>query len=196
MKKLVIKVVLISLVAIIAIASITYLMLSIFSPITLAKLYGNVGGYKIATGYAEKQYEKTGNIEDIVLAADYAYKTEDDETVIKCTELALNDSGYAEYRLENEDRVLILLSHYIKAKYAIAGGEIATEQAFKYLVGYKSNNVVETLIVAAYENGDMHTLAIVLTKLEAIDVTKLSSAEAAVLYNDLIIVKNILGINE
>ena len=192
MKKLVIKVVIISLTAIIAIFSITYLLLSILYPISLAKFYGNIGSYNVAAGFAEMQYEKDDNIQHIVLASDYAFKLNNDELVTKYAEMALNDDEYAEYSVKNEKRAGILLSHFIKAKYELEGGNVATEQAFKYLVGYKSHNIVETLMVAAYDKNDKQTLALIKERLEALDKTNLSEVEQDVLQNDILVINSLL----
>ncbi len=192
MKKLVIKVVLISLAAIIAIFSITYLLLSILSPISLAKFYGNIGSYKVAVGFCEKQYEKDGNIDNIVLASDYAAKLNDDGLVVKYAEMALGDDEYATYSVNNEKRTAILLSHYIKAKYELEGGNVATEQAFKYLVGYKSHNIVETLMVSACDKNDKQTLSLIKERLEALDKTNLSELEQKVLQNDILVINSLL----
>ena len=190
MKGLSIKVALITLAVILATIIITYLSLTALSPITIAKFYGNVGSYKEAAGFAEMQYQKNGNIQDIVLASDYSAKINDVESVIKYAELALADSEYEAYYSENETRASIMLSHYIKVKYETAGGEVACSQAFKYLVGYKSHNVVETLMVTAYENKDKATLSLILVGLNGLDRTKLSQEEKDVLESDLIIINS------
>ncbi len=192
MKNLVIKVVIISLCAIIAIFSITYLLLSLLSPISLAKFYGNIGSYKVAVGFAEKQYEKDGNIQDIVLASDYSAKLGDDELIVKYSEMALKDDEYADYSVNNEKRTSILLSHYIRAKYELEGGNVATECAFKYLVGYKSHNIVETLMVSACDKKDQQTLSLIKAGLEGLDKSKLSEDEQKVLQNDILVINSLL----
>lgn len=65
MKRLVIKTVAITLAAIIVLTTATYFLIAFISPKTLADGWKAVGNYNFSVKYYEKQYKKTGSIDDL-----------------------------------------------------------------------------------------------------------------------------------
>ncbi len=65
MKKIIIKTALITLASIIGAILLTYLMIALISPKTMAEGYGKLGNYKLSVKYYEKQYNKTEEISDL-----------------------------------------------------------------------------------------------------------------------------------
>lgn len=103
MKKFVLKVCGITLLALAAAASVAYILLALFSPVTLADFCGGLGDNGNACAYAYRQYGITGNIEDLDAACRYALKSENDENVVKYLGELSESEGFKDYCLNNED---------------------------------------------------------------------------------------------
>lgn len=65
MKNLVLKTVAITVAAIIALIAVAYLILALAFPKTLADGYDAIGSYSLSVKYYEKQYNKSGDIDDL-----------------------------------------------------------------------------------------------------------------------------------
>lgn len=86
MKKLVIKTTLITLACLIGALVITISALCLFAPATMAGFFDDVGNYSASVFFYEKQYEKTGDIEDLdklILKVDMAGDTVRTEKYVK-----------------------------------------------------------------------------------------------------------------
>ena len=192
MKKLVIKVVLITLACIVATVAAVYALLFFAAPDALASVFGNAGGYEKAVGYELKAYENKGDIGFAVAASDYALKSGKDELIIKAVGKFVADDEYAEYSANNREHTMLLTSKYIVAKYA-ANCDGVVDEAFSLLVGYDSHNQVESLIVAAYEKGDKVTLTAISARLDELDTTAFTEDQLTVLHNDKVIIQKALN---
>ena len=65
MTKLVLKTTAITLAAVLTACLVAFGAFALFSPVSLAKFFGNLGGYSSAVYFYEKQYQKTDSIEDL-----------------------------------------------------------------------------------------------------------------------------------
>ena len=65
MKKTILKTVAITVAVLVAVTCLLYVCLMIFSPVTLGKLWDGLGSYDLSVKYYEKQYDKTGDINDL-----------------------------------------------------------------------------------------------------------------------------------
>ena len=82
MKKLVIKTVIIVLSIIVSVVAITFGILCSTNPRALAKGFESLGDYSASKYFYERQYEKTENIDDLMVLIDLAYG-ENDKVVLQ-----------------------------------------------------------------------------------------------------------------
>ena len=83
MKSFVLKVIGITLLAIFALAALTYAAFAIFSPSSLASFYDGIGDYNHAVNYAYGNYERTNEKSDLLTVCRFALKTSDDKKIEK-----------------------------------------------------------------------------------------------------------------
>ena len=81
MKKLVIKTVVIVLSIIVGVFAITFGVLCLTTPKTIAKGFENLGSYSASKYFYEKQYEKTESIDDLQILIDNAYGNNDKKSL-------------------------------------------------------------------------------------------------------------------
>lgn len=93
MKKLIVKTSLITLAVTLCALMITFGALALFAPKTVAGIFDGVGGYSASVFFYEKQYNKTGDINDLVVLVD---KIDEDEEPLKAEK-------YIEILIERED---------------------------------------------------------------------------------------------
>ncbi len=67
MTKLIIKTVSITLASVLGAFLLTFGALALFSPITLAKIFDGTGGYSSSIHFYERNYDKTGDVDDLAL---------------------------------------------------------------------------------------------------------------------------------
>ena len=77
MKKLVIKTVIITVIAILAVCIAVMSAFWIFKPRVIAKMFDDLGSYKASQYFYEMQYNKTGEISDLLELIDNAYEKQD-----------------------------------------------------------------------------------------------------------------------
>ena len=65
MKKLILKTIAITLASILALCLLTFGVFALFFPAPTARFFDNIGGYSASVFFYEKQYNKTGDIEDL-----------------------------------------------------------------------------------------------------------------------------------
>ena len=102
MKTFVLKVIGITLLAIFAVAAITYAAFAIFSPSSLASFYDGIGDYDKAVTYSYGNYERTGKREDLIVVCRYALKSGDDKKTEKYLGKLVDDEFYS-YCISKED---------------------------------------------------------------------------------------------
>ena len=77
MKKLVIKTVFITVMAILTISIAVLSAICVFKPKVIAKMFDNLGNYEASQYFYQMQYEKTGDIDEIFMLIDNAYEKND-----------------------------------------------------------------------------------------------------------------------
>ncbi len=126
MKKLVLKTVLITLASIIGAALITFGAMSIFAPGTVAGFFDDLGNYSASVFFYEKEYIKSGDIDDLVVLIDKAYAEND----------GARTEEYLSELIGHKD-----FSDYCATKDAENSGGLSTEDYYNELYELvKSNN--------------------------------------------------------
>lgn len=193
MKKLGLKVALITVTALIAVASLAYIVARIAFPSSLASVYGNAGNYSRASQLLINAYDSRGNFDDITAACEYAVKSKNDTLIIKSVGKLIDDEKFSEYNITDNDSATFLTSRYVVALYGVEQDKAAVvDKAFSLLVGYPPHNQVEALIVKAYDENDKQTLAFIKERLNAIDASTLSAEQKTTYENDLYVIENAL----
>lgn len=77
MKKLVIKTAIITLASIVSIMAVAFGTLCVFMPKTVAGGFEKLGSKTASVFFYQKQYQKTNDIEDLIVVIDCAYSMED-----------------------------------------------------------------------------------------------------------------------
>ncbi len=97
MKDLVVKTVLFTLAFILGIVVLVFGALAIFTPITLAEVFDGTGGYSASIHFYQKNYEKTGEIEDLALLALKINQDVDGDKAEKYLEKLVSDAEFVEF---------------------------------------------------------------------------------------------------
>jgi len=100
LKKLVIKTVLITVAALIGAMALTFGAMAIFAPRSVAGFFDGVGNYSASVFFYEKEYEKTDDIEDLVVIIGKALANDDNEKAEKYTKELLEREDFSSYCLE------------------------------------------------------------------------------------------------
>lgn len=93
MNKLVIKTILITLACAVGALAVVFGALCIFAPVTVAGFFDDVGNYSASVFFYEKQYDKTGDIDDLDVLVLKAYGNSD----------TVRAEEYLEEMIEHED---------------------------------------------------------------------------------------------
>ena len=157
MKKLVIKTVAITVAAIIVLMAAIYLTFALAFPKTLANCWKDVGNYSIAAKYYEKQYDKSGDLDDLAELCVYLDAKTDGVKAAKYLKLLTENENF-NARCEQEDKkggFKYTAYEYYYGKYAVAefyANKIdAAITVAKSAVskGYTENNAFRVLLLDA-----------------------------------------------
>ena len=116
MKKLVIKTTFITIIAILAVCIIVMSAICAFKPRTIGKMFENLGNYEASQYFYQRQYEKTQEIEDLILLIDNAYEKQDNVALRNCIGQLIADDEFKAY--------------CINKNLAVASGNIKTEEYY------------------------------------------------------------------
>ncbi len=97
MKKLVLKTVAITLVAVLGVCMIIFGTLAMVAPVKVASLFDAIGWYGPSVHYYEKQYGKSNNIEDLAVLILKIDDENDCDKEKKFVEIMLNRTDYKDY---------------------------------------------------------------------------------------------------
>ena len=97
MKKLVIKTVAITVVAIIVLMAAIYLVFALAFPKTLADCWKDMGNYSLAAKYYEKQYDKSEDLEDLATLCVYLDAKTDGVKTAKYLKLLTENEKFSEH---------------------------------------------------------------------------------------------------
>ncbi len=152
LSKLVIKTISITLASVLGAFLLTFGALALFSPITIAKLFDGLGGYSSSIRFYERHYEKTGDIDDLVLLVLKIDGDSDSELV----------EGYLAELIKHEDFAVFCQKEgqatskkeFYYGKYAVAlaknakfSDALVIADSFVNELGYTANNPFRTLLV-------------------------------------------------
>ena len=117
MKKLVIKTVFITIIVMLSVSIAVMSAICIFKPKVIAKTFDDLGKYQASQYFYEMQYNKTKDIEELIVLIDIAYKYQDNNDLISYLEKLMAHKDYKAY-CQIEDSKL-------------APNEIKTEQYYQ-----------------------------------------------------------------
>ncbi len=83
MKKLVIKTIFITVLAILIVCTTVMSAICVFNPRTIAKMFDNFGNYEASQYFYVRQYEKTKEIGDLIVLIDNAYEKQDENKLTR-----------------------------------------------------------------------------------------------------------------
>lgn len=116
MKKLVIKTVFITVMSILIVCLAVISAFCIFKPRVIAQMFDNFGNYNATQYFYQRQYEKTGEIEDLLMLIDNAYEKQDNVALRNCIGQLIADDEFKSY--------------CINKNLAVAPGNIKTEEYY------------------------------------------------------------------
>ena len=122
MKKLVLKTIAVTVAAIIALTAAIYLTLALFFPKTLAGAWKDVGSYSLSAKYYERQYDKSGDTEDLATLCVNLDEKADSARTAKYLKILTEDEKFSE-RCAFEDKqggFKYTAYEYYYGKYAVA----------------------------------------------------------------------------
>jgi len=168
MKKGIIKSVIISLSIVLVSLFLTYLLIALFSPMSLGNAYFNMGEKKLSVKYTEIAYEKDPSFSNLTTLVDRCISLEDDELIIKYGEILLNDDRYSTKLFTKSNVYLITTATNISfSLYNLNKKEKAIDYAFTYTSSFKldDKSPIKYLISYCKINNDTETLNNIITKL-------------------------------
>ena len=167
MKKLIIKTSVITLTLILIVGFALYGLLGLIYPSSIASVAFRVNNKSVCLKYSEKQYEKTGKVEDLAILVERAIWAEDDETIVKYSALFLNSSDFLDYAKDKNGYENYIVCYYVQSLYLLNQTEKSIEIAFSYYNGKSELNPIRVLVLAS--KNDSTTLNKILKKLNAIE---------------------------
>ena len=177
MKKLVLKTALFTLCGILLLSAITYGLIALFSPITLARMYDGVGNYSTSMHYYEKAYQKSNSIADLFVICAKVDAKNDSVRANIYLELFVEDgdfnafcqaqdSGKVEVFSKTEDFYYgkyVLAVYYNDGKtYSVANAISKCNQKVSSL-GYYQNNPYSFLVsyaLSSFSQSDVEALTL------------------------------------
>jgi len=97
LKKLIIKTSLITLAVTLCALMITFGALALFAPKTVAGIFDGVGGYSASVFFYEKQYNKSGEIDDLAVLVDKIDEDKEPLKAEKYIETLISREDFATY---------------------------------------------------------------------------------------------------
>ncbi len=185
MKDLIVKTALITLASIFAVFLIVFGALSMFSPLTLAKVFDGTGGYSSSIHFYEKHYKKTGDIEDLAILALKINQDIDAPLAEQYLEELINHEEFYEFCAK--DGKPLASEEFYKSEYAVAlvkNGKfdraLVVADKFVGKNGYTQFNPYSILLVEEGQNFSEEQL----DKIKA-DIQKHSSISAGKAQSDI-----------
>ncbi|MBO5925968.1 MAG: hypothetical protein J6Q38_00195 [Clostridia bacterium] len=183
MKKLIIKTSVITIILIVVFGFIFVALSGVLYPKAVADMAFRLNNKSICVKYSEKQYLKSGEIEDLKLLTERAIWAENNQLTIKYASILLNSDDFS--KLENSnDLETYIASGYAEALYLTGNKSKSIEVALSYYTGESGLSPLRVLIYTAKNDND--TLNQLLKKLNAFES---KTEETVYLINEI---KNLL----
>lgn len=152
LKKIVIKTALITLASVIAVLALAFGVASLAFPKGMSKMCEDMGNYKLAASYAERQYGYSGSTEDLYRCARLYIRIGDRDNTIKYCEELVQKQDFKEVCGDN---VQYVYSNYSTDLYLSGKTDEAIAVAEKSVEdGFEIPNAYADLTVKAVENSD------------------------------------------
>ena len=97
MKKLVIKTVFITIIAILSVFIAVMSAICVFKPRCIAKMFDDLGNYESSQYFYQMQYEKTQEIDDLIVLIDNAYEKQDKQKLVVFVRTLINNEDFYAY---------------------------------------------------------------------------------------------------
>ena len=188
MKKLVIKTTLITLASLIGTIIIAFSAVAIFAPGFTAGIFDGVGNYSATVFFYQKQYSKTGDINDLSILVNKIDLENDSERAEKYLDLMLKHDDfdfYCDSQSQSEDFSLV---EYYCGNYAYAlalNGKfdeaISVAENFVSENSYTKNNPY-TVLIYGVENLSNAQIQTILGKLNLLSQTEKEKANSDIEY--------------
>ncbi|MBP5373019.1 MAG: hypothetical protein J6Y44_02400 [Clostridia bacterium] len=175
MKTFILKVIGITLIAVIAVLAIGYSVFMIFFPATLASFYDGIGAYDAAVFYSYRNYERTEDKSDLNAVCRYALKTGDSETAIKYLDMLVDGEFYefcAQEETLGETYYNFITGKLVTLKYY--NGESANgcvDLARGFTRHYTNDCALRAMIFSAVDKNDRATLNYVKSVIQTLSAT-------------------------
>lgn len=152
MKKIILKTALITLGSVIALLALAFGIASLAFPKNMSKICEDMGNYRLAASYAERQYDYTGSTDDLYRCADLYIRIGDRVNTVKYCEKLVTKQDFKE---KVGGKVQYIYGNYATALYLSGNGDKAVEIAEKSVEdGFCIPNAYATLTIEAVEKGD------------------------------------------
>ncbi len=177
MKKLVLKTAGITLATIILLLAVTYGVLALFFPGVLGDFFYDTGSYTVGIKYYEREYEKSGELDDLYNLCEKLDQGEDANKIKVYTKKLIDHKDFEDFcvKIDRQVNSKITTSEYIEGKYICAlytleGIDVTITQG-KIIVensGYTKHGCFSTLISTLgtrFSEQEIDTLGLALTGL-------------------------------
>lgn len=170
MKKIIIKTTVISLIIILIAISLFFGSVAIFKPSIMANIALNSGNEKVCVKYTEKQYMKSGDVQDLTLLAERSIWAKDYGRAEKyITKLILNDNFYLIESTKESGYKNYLASSLVEAIYLNGKSEKALQTALNYYDGVSVPNTMRVIIYLFSSKNDKAWLETTYNALNSLD---------------------------
>ena len=191
MKKLVLKTVAITVGAILSLMAAIYFVISLVSPKTLAGFWKDLGSYSVAAKYYERQYNKSGTVDDLSELCVYLDAKRDGVRTAKYLKLFTESDKFSERCAQEDERggFKYTAYEYYYGKYTVAefyankieGAIVVAKQAVSTGTGYSEHNAFYVLLIDAEDlsasDGNAISAAVTEIKSGLTDATQIGYAD-------------------
>lgn len=152
MKKIIIKTAMITLASVIVLLALAFGIASLAFPKNMSQICENMGNYKLAASYAERQYSYTGSTEDLYRCTRLYIRIGDRSNTIKYCKKLVEKEDFKECCASD---VQYIYGNYATSLYLSGKGDEAVVIAEKSIAdGFEIPNAYADLTVKAVEKED------------------------------------------
>ncbi|MBE5756612.1 MAG: hypothetical protein E7342_02315 [Clostridiales bacterium] len=147
MKKLIIKTAVATVVSVLIVVLALIILLTAFSPKTLADFNYKIGNERLSVYYEELNYKKTNDLSDLEGLIYKINEIDDYDKCIKYSKIMLDDEGFNAFAKDKKGYEFYLVSEYVVALYKTGSTkEECLEKAKKYLEEETEIQLIQTVL--------------------------------------------------
>jgi hypothetical protein len=198
LNKLVGKTIAITLAVIMGVVVVAFGATALFAPKILAGIFDNMGAYSASVFFYEKNYDKTGEIEDLVLLIDKLDVDKDSQAVEQFLFELINDEEFDSYCASfGEDERLVPLKDYYNGQYAVAlmmNGKQSDAISFcegVVALGYNEYNPYRAIVYSLAGTLTTEQLTALKGSIEGV-ATSLSGTQLTLAQTDILDIDNLI----